>query len=74
MGRGFGQFDSFEHHGVHGDDDAGTRHRKGGDLGAKHQTERRLEHASGDWERDDVVTNGPSKVLAHLAQRSTSDL
>ena len=65
-----GQAESLEQQRVDRDQEAGSGHGQGGDLGAEHQAERGFEHAGGDGQRDGVVADGPAQVLPHLAQRA----
>lgn len=65
--------ESLESKGVDGNDDAGSGHGQGGDLGAKNQAESGFENTGGDGQRDRVVTDGQAEVLAHLTQGAPSD-
>src|SRR3546814_10992041 len=49
-------------------------HREGGDLGSESEPEGWFEHAGRDGQGDDVVTDRPTQVLAHLAGCAPADL
>src|SRR3546814_11011017 len=56
------------------DEEARPGHREGGDLGSESEPQGWFEHAGRDGQGDDVVTDRPTQVLAHLAGCAPADL